>query len=502
MTRGALKIATIGGGSSYTPELIEGYIKRKDELPIKEIWLVDIEAGKEKLEIVGAMAKRMIKAAGLDWEVHLTLDREAALKGADFVSTQFRVGLLDARIKDERIPLSHGVLGQETNGAGGMFKAFRTIPVILAIIDDMKRLCPDAWLVNFTNPAGMVTEAAIKHGGWKKTVGLCNVPIGHRKQAAEMLGIPEEDLFFKFAGINHFHWHRVWDKEGQERTQELIDLIYGPKQEQESHLKNIFDAPFHYEQLKDLGMLPCGYHRYYYIEDEMLKHSIEEYERGNQKAHTVSCLLYTSDAADEGYYIEDEMLKHSIEEYERGETRAQVVKETEGRLFELYKDPKLDYKPKELEERGGTHYSDAAVEMNESIYNDKRTDMVVSTENNGTITDLPYDCVVEVSGPVTAHGHEPYNWGAFPPAARGIIQNMKAMEETVIRAAINGDYGVALHAFTINPLVPGGVMAKTLLDELLIAHKAHLPNFADAINKIEETQPETVTYVAELMKSN
>ena len=139
MTRGALKIATIGGGSSYTPELIEGYIKRKDELPIKEIWLVDIEAGKEKLEIVGAMAKRMIKAAGLDWEVHLTLDREAALKGADFVSTQFRVGLLDARIKDERIPLSHGVLGQETNGAGGMFKAFRTIPVILAIIDDMKR---------------------------------------------------------------------------------------------------------------------------------------------------------------------------------------------------------------------------------------------------------------------------------------------------------------------------------------------------------------------------
>lgn len=130
MTRGALKIATIGGGSSYTPELIEGYIKRKDELPIKEIWLVDIEAGKEKLEIVGAMAKRMIKAAGLDWEVHLTLDREAALKGADFVSTQFRVGLLDARIKDERIPLSHGVLGQETNGAGGMFKAFRTIPVI------------------------------------------------------------------------------------------------------------------------------------------------------------------------------------------------------------------------------------------------------------------------------------------------------------------------------------------------------------------------------------
>ena len=172
-----LKIVTIGGGSSYTPELIEGFIKRKDVLPIKEIWLVDVEEGKEKLEIVGAMAQRMVKAAGLDWEVHLTLDRRAALKDADFVSTQFRVGLLDARIKDERIPLSHGILGQETNGAGGMFKAFRTIPVILGIVEDMKELCPNAWLVNFTNPSGMVTEAVMRYGNWNKVVGLCNVPI-------------------------------------------------------------------------------------------------------------------------------------------------------------------------------------------------------------------------------------------------------------------------------------------------------------------------------------
>ena len=165
MKKRRIKIATIGGGSSYTPELIEGFIKRKDELPISELWLVDIEEGREKLEIVGAMAQRMVRAAGLDWKVYLTLDRREALKGADFVSTQFRVGLLDARIKDERIPLSHGVIGQETNGAGGMFKAFRTIPVILDIIDDMRELCPDAWLVNFTNPSGMVTEAAIKYDG-------------------------------------------------------------------------------------------------------------------------------------------------------------------------------------------------------------------------------------------------------------------------------------------------------------------------------------------------
>jgi 6-phospho-beta-glucosidase len=465
MSKEALKIVTIGGGSSYTPELIEGYILRKDELPIKEIWLVDIEEGKEKLEIVGAMAKRQVEAAGLDWKVHLTLDRFNALKDADFVTTQFRVGLLNARIKDERIPLSHGVLGQETNGAGGMFKAFRTIPIIGQIIADMKVQCPDAWLINFTNPAGMVTEAAIKHFGWKKTIGLCNVPIGHRKVAAEKLSIPEDELLFKFAGINHFHWHRIWDDKGAERTDEVIDLVYGPQQsEDDNHLKNIHSAQFHYEQLKDLGLLPCGYHRY--------------------------------------YYIEDEMLKHSIEEFEKGETRAQVVKATETRLFELYKDPALNYKPEELSQRGGTHYSDAACEVIASIQNDKRTDMVVSIANNGTIDDMPYDCVVEVSALITAHGAEPYNWGEMPSAARGLLQGMKAMEETVIRAAITGSYGAALQAFTINPLVPGGTMAKTLLDELLYAHKDHLPQFAEKIAEIEANQPETVAYVDELMKSN
>lgn len=177
MSAKQLKLVTIGGGSSYTPELIEGYIKRKDQLPIKEIWLVDIPEGEKKLSIVGAMAKRMIAAAGLDWEVHLTLDRRAALKDADFVSTQFRVGLLEARVKDERIPGSFGLIGQETNGAGGIFKAFRTVPVILDIVKDMKELCPNAWLINFTNPSGMITEAIQHYGKWDKVIGLCNVPV-------------------------------------------------------------------------------------------------------------------------------------------------------------------------------------------------------------------------------------------------------------------------------------------------------------------------------------
>lgn len=461
-----LKIVTIGGGSSYTPELIDGYIIRQDQLPIREIVLVDIEEGKEKLEIVGEMAKRMIKAAGLDWKVTLTLDRFEALKDADYVTTQFRVGLLNARVKDERIPLSHGVLGQETNGAGGIFKAFRTIPVILDIIEDMKKQCPDAWLVNFTNPAGMVTEAAIKYGDWEKTLGLCNVPIGHTKGGSEALGLPEDELFFHYAGINHFHWHRVWDKEGTERTDEIIDKLYNPEHgSNKGDMENIHAALFQYEQLKDLEMLPCGYHRY--------------------------------------YYLEDEMLRHSIKEFEEGETRAQVVSDTEARLFELYKDPALDYKPEELTQRGGTHYSDAACEIIASIQNDKHTEMVVSTKNNGTLTDLPYDSAVEVSGVVTSKGFVPYNWGAFEnPGARGMLQVMKGMEELTIKAAITGDYGAALNAFTTNPLIPAGTLAKTILDQMLYAHKDYLPQFADKIKEIEKNQSEDVKYVDELMKSN
>ncbi len=452
-----VKIVTIGGGSSYTPELIEGFIKRQDQLNISEIWLVDIEEGKEKLEIVGAMAQRMVKAAGLDWKVVLTLDRREALKDATYVTTQFRVGLLDARIRDERIPLKYGLMGQETNGAGGIFKAFRTIPVILSIIEDMKELCPNAWLVNFTNPAGMVTEAAIKVGGWKKTIGLCNVPIGFVSMANAIMGYEEFDntLFFKFAGLNHYHWHRIWNKEGEEITDYILDEVYKPENKGKyKGVKNVRDLPMNYEQIKDLHMLPCSYHRYYYVTDDMLKDQLKEYAEHN--------------------------------------TRAELVKRTEAELFELYKDPALDYKPEQLTKRGGTHYSDAACECICSIENDKRTMMIVSTQNNGAIADLPYDCIVEITSLITSHGAEPINWGKFPPAVRGPVQIQKAMEECAIEAAVTGDYGKALQAFTINPIVTSGTIAKDLLNEMLVANKKYLPQFKDTIAKLEA---EGVTYI-------
>ena len=443
MTKG-LKIATIGGGSSYTPELMEGFIKRYEELPIKEIWLVDVEAGREKQEIVGAMAQRMWDASPYDVKVHTTLDREEALKDADFVTTQFRVGQLNARIKDERIPFSYGLLGQETNGAGGMFKAFRTIPVILDVVEDMKRLCPNAWLINFANPSGMVTEAVLRYGKWDRVIGLCNVPVMAKMTEAIMLDRPAEDLIYKFAGVNHFHWHKVADKAGNDVTPLVIDKLY---QEDNGLPKNIHGVPFYREQLDQMNMIPCGYHQYYYRAEEMLAHGLEEYA-------TVG-------------------------------TRAEQVKALEAELFELYKDPALNYKPKQLEERGGAYYSDAACETIASIYANKNTEIVVSTRNDGAVPDLPADCAVEVTAYLGAQGARNVAFGPLPTAERGWLQVMKAMELLTIEAAVTGNYALALQAFTINPLIPSGATAKRVMDELFVAHKAYLPQFAEAIAKLE-----------------
>jgi len=456
MSKKGIKIVTIGGGSSYTPELMEGFIKRYAELPVRELWLVDIEAGKEKLEIVGKLAQRMVEAAGIDCQVHLTLDRREALKDADFVTTQFRVGLLDARIKDERIPLKYGMMGQETNGAGGIFKAFRTIPVILDIIGDMKELCPNAWLVNFTNPAGMVTETVVKYGKWDKVVGLCNVPIMNEMIAEFSLSGKEggmatffkekekfalnrkKDLFFRFGGINHLHWHRVFDAEGHERTMEVIEKVYNTK-DAESGVANIKAMQFPIEQVRDLEMLPCPYHQYYYMTGDALEQEIE-------------------DAKTKG-------------------TRAEQVKQVEAELFEIYKNADLHEKPEQLSKRGGAFYSDAACELINSIYNNKGVVMVVSTHNNGAVPDLPADSIVEVSSYITAAGPQPISFGYMPASTRGLLQSMKAMEELTIEAAVTGDYGKALQAFTANPLITSGNKAKELLDDMLEAHKAYLPQF-------------------------
>lgn len=440
----AVKIVTIGGGSSYTPELMEGFIKRYQELPIKEIWLVDIENGKEKLEIVGALAQRMWDASPYDVKVHMTLDRREALKDADFVTTQFRVGQLDARIKDERIPSLYGMLGQETNGAGGILKAFRTIPVIGQIIEDMKELCPDAWLINFTNPSGMVTEAAIKHFGWKKCIGLCNVPTISMMAEPNILGKNIDDLNYHYAGLNHFHWHKVFDKDGTDLTPELIEHI---NEKNGGTPANIYQAEFPLELLHSMNLLPCGYHRYYYMKQAMLEHAIEEFNEGG--------------------------------------TRAEQMKQTEKELFEIYKNAELNEKPEQLSKRGGAYYSDAACECISAIYGNKKIHMVVSTQNNGAISCLDDDSIVEVSCIISATGAQPMVWGEMPFAEKGWLQMMKAMEECTIQAALTGDYGLALEAFILNPLIENNESTKRLLDEMLVVHEKYLPQFKAKIDKLK-----------------
>jgi 6-phospho-beta-glucosidase len=437
MKNNGIKIVTIGGGSSYTPELVEGFIKRYEELPVSELWLVDIEAGKEKLEIVGNLARRMVQKAGVPMEVHLTLDRREALKNADFVTTQFRVGLLEARAKDERIPLKYQVIGQETNGPGGLFKGLRTIPVILEIIKDMEELCPEAWLVNFTNPAGMVTEAVLRYTNFKKVVGLCNVPIGIRMGIAKMLEVDAERIHIDFAGLNHMVFGLEVYLDGVPVKDKIISLMNDPNSS--VTMNNIANLGWEPEFILALDALPCPYHRYYFKTREMLEEELKA-------AETVG-------------------------------TRAEVVKRLEDDLFELYKDPQLSIKPPQLEKRGGAYYSDAACSLISSIYNDKRDIQPVNTRNNGAIASIEADSAVEVNCIITKEGPKPIAVGDLPVAVRGLVQQIKSFERVAAEAAVTGDYNKAVLALTINPLIASDKVAKQIVDEMLEAHKEYLPQF-------------------------
>lgn len=432
-----LKIAVIGGGSSYTPELVEGIIKRYQELPVRELWLVDVPEGEKKLNIVGALAKRMVKKAEIDINIHLTMDRREALEGADFVTTQFRTGQLAARQKDEAIPLKYGVIGQETNGPGGLLKGLRTIPVVLNITKEMEELCPDAWLVNFTNPAGMITEAVLRHSNIKKVVGLCNVPIGMKMGLAEVLQVEADRLDINFAGLNHMVYGLDIFLDGVSIKEEALAAAADP--EKQTTMQNIAALGWDPDFIKGLGLLPCPYHRYYYKTDEMLAEEMEAFR-------TIG-------------------------------TRADVVKGVESELFDLYQNVELETKPEQLEKRGGAYYSEAACSLINSIYNNKQDIQPVNTKNGGAIAGLPYESAVEVNCVITKEGPRPIAVGDLPVAVNGLVQQIKSFERMAVEAAVSGDYYKALTAMTINPLVPSDTIAKRLLDEMLEANKEYLPAF-------------------------
>jgi len=432
-----LKIATIGGGSTYTPELIEGFINRYEELPVRELWLVDIEEGKEKLEIVSGLAKRMVKAANVPIEIHATLDRREALKNADFVTTQFRVGQLNAREKDETIPLKYETIGQETNGPGGLFKGLRTIPVILDICSEMEELCPDAWLINFANPAGMVTEAVNRYSNIKKVIGLCNGPIGIEKGIAEIFKVDQERIYVEFVGLNHMVFAKNIYVDGKNVTEKAVDLML--QNEEKISLANIEADKWNKDFIKKLNIIPINYLRYYYQTEDMLKKQKKAVEN-------------------EG-------------------TRAEIVQKIENRILELYKDETLTEKPKELEQRGGAYYSEAACQLIHSIYTDRRDIQTINTVNNGAILDFDAEAVVEVNCVITKHGPIPLTTGELPLSIKGLVQQIKSFERIAAEAAVTGNYETALLAMTINPLVSDDAKAKEMLDELLEAHKEYLPRF-------------------------
>lgn len=439
MKKKSLKIVTIGGGSSYTPELVEGFINRYNSLPISELWLVDIEEGREKLEIVGSLAKRMVKKANLPMKIILSYDRREALKDADFVTTQMRVGRLQARILDERIPLQHGMIGQETNGAGGMFKAFRTIPVILDIVKDMQELCPNAWLINFTNPAGIITEALLRYTNFEKAIGLCNVPVNMVSGFANMLNAKEEDVTMEIQGVNHFIFATNVFVNGKSCFDKLLHLYAHLKEEDTIQMKNFVSLPYSPSFIKGLQAIPCPYHNYYFFTKEQLEEELQQLNTGT--------------------------------------VRGEVVSETEKELFSLYSKEELNKKPEQLTKRGGAKYSDAACNLIHSIYNNTGDIQYVDVRNNGAILDLPTESAVEVACRITSAGPQPIVTGNLKLPISGYIHMIKTFERLVVEAAVQGSREKAVATLNLNPLCPSDTLANIVVDELLKAHKQYLPQF-------------------------
>jgi 6-phospho-beta-glucosidase len=428
-----LKVVVIGGGSSYTPELVEGILKRKDELPVSELWLVDIEEGLEKLRIIEALTRRMVLKYSLDISIHATVDRREAIRNADYVITQFRVGGLKAREKDELIPLKYNVIGQETTGPGGFAKAMRTIPVMLDICRDIEELAPEAWLINFTNPSGIITEAISKHSK-VKVIGLCNLPICFIMDAAKLMELDPKRLKADFTGLNHMNFITDVYYDGVSILQQIIEKYSDP--EFNSQTEALTDIVWDMDFLKSLGMITSPYHRYYYITRTMLEEEKESVKKGG--------------------------------------SRAMKVQEIEKALFEIYKDEKLDVKPKQLEERGGAYYSDAAISLISAIYNDKNEIHTVNIMNNGTITNVPANSIIEANCIVGRNGARPVHIGAADVKIAGLINYVKAYEQLTINAAVTGSYHDALMAINSNPLIIEYSDGKAILDEFLLAHSPYL----------------------------
>jgi 6-phospho-beta-glucosidase len=414
-----MKLVIFGGGSSYTPELIHGLIQQYESLPVSEVCLTDIS--ESRLGILGGLAQRMLARAGLPVRVTMTPDRRRALEGAHFVNSLIRVGGMDARTNDEKIPLKYGIIGQETTGPGGMMKALRTIPVVLSLAQDMVEVCPQAWLINYTNPSGIMAEALGKHST-VRYVGLCSGPKDWIAHVVSLMGVDPARANADWLGLNHLGFiTRLW-VDGEDAMERAIEAVAG-------------HWAIDPEWLRALGAIPASYLRYYYHHGLVLA---EHQQPGHR-------------------------------------TRGEQVKELEVEMLRQYADPSLAEKPEILKKRGGGGYADVAMAAMQAIYHNKGERQIVQVLNQGALDDLPADASVEVPCLVDRTGPHPLRMGAIPLRIRGLIQSVKAYESLTVQAAVEGSKRVALQALMTHPLVPSWETARPLLDELLAANRKWIP---------------------------
>lgn len=430
-----MKICIIGSGSTYTPELIEGLINKRDSLPVTELYLMDID--ERKLTIVGGLCKRMIEAANLPCKVVMTMNYEEALQNADFVLAQIRVGKLPARVKDEKIPLKYNLIGQETCGIGGMFKGLRTIPAMLKIVKLMEKCCPNAWLINFSNPSGMIAEALLNYTN-VKMMGLCNVPINMIDGIKKQMNLPNAEV--EYIGLNHFTYVTKILDNGIDYLQEAIKQGVNTEA-----MKNIPASGFTPEEIAAIGAIPSCYLEYYYFKDSKLA-----------------------------------KLKASPK------TRGEVCMELEEQLLELYQNSALHTKPEQLSKRGGARYSEVAISLVDSIWNDKNDIQVVNILNHGALDFLADDDAIEIRAYIGKDGAKPIPAHFENDHIKEYIKQVKAYEKHAVKAAIYGDRNEALRALVMNPLVGDLKTAEACFDELYEAHKEYLPQFNKELNKYEK----------------
>jgi 6-phospho-beta-glucosidase len=415
-----MKLAVVGGGSTYTPELIDGFARMRGTLPIEELWLVDTDAS--RLALVGGMSERMFRAAGHTGRIVPTTDLVAGVSDADAVLIQLRVGGQDARRGDETFPHACGCIGQETTGPGGFAKALRTVPVVLRVAEAVRRHAkPDAWIVDFTNPVGIVTRALLQEG--HRAVGLCNVAIGFQRRFAAMLGVAPASVRLDHVGLNHLTWERGVFVDGRDALPALLG-------ERVDDLADEVELPA--SLLSLLGMVPSYYLRYYYAHDDVLH------------------------------------------EQEGAPTRADAVQEVERALLDLYADPAQETKPEALSKRGGAFYSEAAVDLIASLRSDRQDVQVVNLRNDGVLPFLPDDHVIEVPAVVGASGVAALPAAPLPDDVAGLISHVAAYERLALDAAIHGGRDRVRRAMLAHPLVQQYDRAEKLTDLLIAGNREHL----------------------------